>query len=190
MVEFSRSVANLGWLYHVLIAVGFLGLLWLVCRFVPKLRPFTGQLLTLMAILWVGVVFFVISYSFPVRFQTGNTTSATIPRVWFYALVPAIIFAVYSVIRSKDPDPKWGNIKRVAIVGGGLVLSVNLFYIIGYYISSALFLALVMWILGSRKKLELILVPVGWVAFSYVVFARLLHVRLPVGIVFSGLFHY
>jgi hypothetical protein len=172
-----------------MIAVGFLGLLWLLCRFVPKLRPFTGQLLTLAAVLWVGVVFFVISFSFPVRFQTGNTTSATIPRVWFYALVPAFILAVYSVIRGREPDPKWGNIMRVAIILGGLVLSVTVFYMIGYYVSSALFLVLVMWVLGSRKKLELILVPAGWVVFSYVIFAWLLHVRLPVGFVFSGLFN-
>jgi len=168
---------------HFVILAIFLALMWLLIRPFKKLRPFTGQLLVALAILWMGILFYVISYSFPVpRFGGGVTEAGTIPRVWFYALVPSVALVLIPIFRGKDePDPKWGNIKLVGIVLTSLVISIALFQYIGYYISSAIFIVVCMWVLGSRNKIELVAVPVGWVAFSYFIFARLLNVRLPVG---------
>jgi len=163
--------------------------MWVVIRPFKKLHPYTGQLLILAGIFWVGLLFFVISYSFPppAPILRAVTDASTIPRVWFYALVPAVVLTLIPIFRGKDdPDPKWGNVRLVAIVLLALIISIGLFGSLGYYISSALFMITCMWVLGTRKKIELIAVPAGWILFSYFIFARLLNVRLPVGSIFSG----
>ena len=188
LAELGSFLAGLHWLIHFIILAGMLVVIWLAIRPFGKLRPYSGQLMVLGAIFWMGLLFFVISYSFPVpRFGGGVTEAGTIPRVWFYVLVPATLIALIQIIRGKDdPDPKWGNVKLVAIIFATLVISVGLFNIIGYYISSAIFIVVTMWMLGSRSKIELIAVPAGWIIFSYFIFARLLYVRLPVGSIISG----
>ena len=142
------------------------------------------------AISWVGILFYLISFTFPGRSVfTGNMPPAyTIPRVWVYALIPTVILTLIPIIRGKnDPDPKWGNLKMIGIVLTLLVVSVGLFNYIGYYISSAIFIVVLMWLLGSRSKVELITIPIGWVLFTYFVFAQLLNVRLPVGSIITNI---
>ncbi|WP_159438775.1 tripartite tricarboxylate transporter TctB family protein [Alkalispirochaeta americana] len=172
----------------------FLGIVlalgWLLIRPFKKLRPYTGQILVLASILWIGLLFYVITFSFPVpRFSGVATTGATVPRFWFYVLIPVSFLAFIPMLKGEEvPDKDRGNLWRLGIVFGVLVLSLVSFRYIGYYLSSAIFLVVVMWVLDSRNKIELIAVPVCWVIFSYFFFARLLYVRLPVGALFTGLF--
>ena len=179
----GETFVGIGWPIHFLILAGVLALFGVIFYFSDETRPFLGQLLIAIAILWIGTVFFFITFTFPVpRFGSTSTTAASIPRVWYMALVPTVILVILTTIFGKEePDPKWGNIKLVGIAIGALAVSISLFGIIGYYISSAIFIVFMMWMLGSRKPLELTLMPIGWVAFSYFIFARVLNVRLPIG---------
>ena len=189
MATLGGFFATLWWPLHFLILAVLLGLIWLLIRPFKRLHPFTGQLLVLMGVFWVGLLFYIISFSFPAPspILRAVTDASTIPRVWFFALVPVVVLTLIPILRGKeDPDPKWGNVRLVAIVLAALVISISLFGILGYYVSSALFMITIMWVLGSRNKVELIAVPAGWILFSYFVFARLLHVRLPIGRIFAG----
>jgi hypothetical protein len=140
----------------------------------------------------MGLLFFLISFSFPlpVGLMASNTNASTIPRVWFYALIPSTVLALFPIFTGKEtPDAKWGgNVKNVGIILSVLIISVFMFQFIGYYAGSALFVVITLWVLGIRNKIQLITLPLGWIAFSYIVFARILHVRLPVGMIFSGIF--
>ncbi|MCL2410744.1 MAG: tripartite tricarboxylate transporter substrate-binding protein [Treponema sp.] len=180
-------------LFQILLFAVFMGLVFAVIRLFKKLKPYTGQLLVLAGIFWIGLLSFIISFSFPPPsgLMASNTDASTIPRVWFYALIPSMVFALIPIFSGKEtPHEKWGGgLKNVWIILAALVVSVILFQFIGYYISSALFVVITLWILGVRKKIQLIALPLGWVAFSYIVFARVLFVRLPVGSIFSGLFY-
>ena len=53
--------------------------------------------------------------------------------------------------------------------------------IIGYFLSSFLFLAVMMHILSYGKKSVIYVVSGGWVVFSYLVFYKLLYIQLPLG---------
>ena len=182
MADFGRLLAGLGWYWHFVILAVALALIWGLLRFIPRLRPYTGQLLVLFAIFWMGLLFYLISYSFPRGFLTGPVGAWTIPRVWFFALIPVSILTLIQIVRGKDdPDPKWGNVRLVAIILATLIITSGVIPYIGYYISSVIFIVITMWMLGSRSKIELIAVPVGWVLFSYFIFAELLGVRLPIG---------
>jgi len=167
-------------------------LIFVVVRFTKKLRPYMGQILILATVFGIGILFFIITYSFPhPSGVTDSTTDAsTIPRVWFYALIPSIALALIPIFTGKEtPDAKWGaGLKNVGIILAILIISVSLFQFIGYYISSALFVVVALWVLGVRNKIQLITLPLGWILFSYLVFAKVLYVRLPVGSIFSGLF--
>jgi len=193
MVEFGKFIAGLNPLIQFLMLAVFIGLVFAATRPFQKLRPYTGQILLFAGVFWVGALFFIMSFSFPVPtgLMASNTNSSTIPHVWFYVLIPSTIFALIPVFTGKEtPDVKWGGgLKNVGIILGALIASVILFQFIGYYISSALFIAVTLWVLGIRNKIQLIALPLGWVVFSYVVFARILFVRLPVGSIFSGLYY-
>ena len=41
--------------------------------------------------------------------------------------------------------------------------------------------------MGEKNKLQLILTPIVWCAFTFFVFNKLLYIRLPVGTLFEGL---
>jgi hypothetical protein len=189
LAQVGRFFAGHGLLMQLVFLVIVLALVWLVIRPFKKLRPYTGQLLVLASIVWIGSLFYVITFSFPVpRFTAVATTAATIPRFWFYVLIPVTLLALIPILKGEEvPDPKWGSAQRVGIVFGVLMISLASFGFFGYYLSSAVFLVVVMWVLGSRNKIELIAVPVCWVVFSHFFFARLLFVRLPVGRLFAGL---
>ena len=65
----------------------------------------------------------------------------------------------------------------------GLIVALILFSIafkpLGFYLSAALFIPAVAWMLGYRRKLIIALTTAGLLAFVYVVFVQLLAVRLP-----------
>ncbi|TVR69554.1 MAG: hypothetical protein EA427_08030 [Spirochaetaceae bacterium] len=189
LAQISRFFAGQGLLMQLLFLGIILALGWLLIRPFRKLRPYTGQILVLVAILWIGLLFYIITFSFPVpRFSGVATTGATVPRFWFYVLIPVTLLAFIPMLKGEEvPDRKRGSLRRVGIVMGALVLSLFAFRYIGYYLSSAIFLVVIMWVLDSRNKIELVAVPVCWVIFSYFFFARLLYVRLPVGMLFAGL---
>ena len=187
MAEIGRFFSGQGLLMQLVYLGVALALGWVLLRPFKKLHPYTGQVLVIIGILWVGILFFFITYAFRIpRFANVVTTGATIPRFWFYVLIPVSFLAFIPMLKGEEiPDEKRGNLQRLGLVFATLVISLLLFRSIGYYISSALFLVVVMWLLDSRSKIDLIAVPVGWVIFSYFFFNRLLYVRLPIGSLIS-----
>ena len=64
------------------------------------------------------------------------------------------------------------------------MLYLILMNILGYYSATALFIAGVMFLLGCRDKKTLILIPLGFDLFVFLVFARILAINFPKGILF------
>ena len=66
---------------------------------------------------------------------------------------------------------------------GGMVFALILFAIafepLGFYLSAAVFIPAVAWMLGYRRPIVIGLTTAGLLAFVYVVFVQLLSVRLP-----------
>jgi len=91
----------------------------------------------------------------------------------------AILF--FAVRGRTDKDPEAGRIGFVLL---GIVCMVAYYFaiqILGYFLSSVIFLAVMMYMLSCRKPLLIGLVSTGWVAFSYLVFYKLLYIQLPLG---------
>lgn len=177
----------------VWLLVGFLVimvLLGVLYTMIPRLKPFRGQLLVISGLCLFTLLLFLMTFAFKVRpKQMINTTAATVPRIWAALMAPVAVMIVVSIFNATNkPDAPFGNWKLAVGIGVAAIASVFLFEFIGYYLSSALFLVLMMWLLRERNVIRLIALPVGWCVFTYFVFDRLLFMGLPVGSLFTALF--
>lgn len=186
MKAFAKSIEALpAWVILLAFLAIMVGLFF-VYRAGKKTRPYAGQLLVLSGICLIALLFYILTFGFKVSKLATGATAATMPRVWCIALIPVAALCAYSIFRSKKADEPFGRWKLVFIVIIAVFLSVFLYQYIGYYLSSALFILLLM-LLEERKPLPLVAVPVCWMLFSYFVFAKFLFISLPKGQLFSWL---
>lgn len=139
----------------------------------------------------ITLLFFILTYSLRVSKMAAQSgaTPRTLPRLWALLMLLASIGA-YIAILKKDNKPDKGFDRWIfaLLVGLGSIVSVLLFQWIGYYLSSAIFIVVVMVAMGEKSKLQLILTPIIWCVFTYFVFNKLLFISLPVGSLFKGIF--
>ena len=157
---------------------------------IPKTKPVKAQLLCVVGMDLVTLLFYLLTFSLRVSKMAAESgaTPRTLPRLWAFLMVLASAGA-YAAILRKDNKPDKGFDRGVfaLLVGLGSIVSVLLFQWIGYYLSSAIFIVTVMIAMEEKNKLQLILTPIVWCAFTYFVFNKLLYIRLPVGTLFEGL---
>lgn len=183
---FLTDINSLWLLAGFVVIMLLLGLLY---SKVPKLRPFRGQLLVISGLCLFTLLLFLMTFDFKVRKTMENTTAATVPRIWAALMVPVAIMVVTSIFNATNkPDAPFGNWKLAVGIGIAAFASVFLFEYIGYYLSSALFLVLMMWALRERNVLRLVILPVAWCVFTYFVFDKLLYMGLPMGSLFTAIF--
>lgn len=155
----------------VLIGIGF-------CIHRSEKKKYLGNILLPSSLIALSIVFLAITFSFPEE-EAGP---AVIPHLWIFwtiLLCSGILFQVYR--GTIDPDPKSGRIGFLLLLIVILIAYYLAMETIGYFLSSFLFLVVLMHILSYRRKLIIYLVSTGWVLFSYVVFYKLLFIQLPLG---------
>lgn len=158
---------------------------------VPKMKPYRGQLLVISGFCLFTLLFFLMSFDFKVNkmMRNAGTTASTIPRTWVILMVPCAIMVFVNIFSATNkPDEPFEKWQLALGIGVAALASVFLFEYIGYYLSSVLFLLLMMWLMRERKVLTLVLVPLIWCIFVYFVFDKLLYMGLPTGTLFKGLF--
>lgn len=188
--EFATFVSKMNPLYLMLVTAAVLVVLGMILHQIKRLDPYKGQILVLCALLWVALVFTVITFSF----HEGKgalataTKASTMPRLWAGLMVPVAVLILAPIWKGQvKPDEKFGNWKLPLIVLCLVVACVAAFKYIGYYISSGLMILGIMILLKQKNKAVLIGLPLAWIAFTYGVFAKLLFIPLPVGRIFEGL---
>ncbi|MBQ7519569.1 MAG: tripartite tricarboxylate transporter TctB family protein [Clostridia bacterium] len=191
MTAFSTWLSKLsyGWVLGG-IAVVLIGFYFLF-NAIPRTRHVKAQLLCVVGMDLITLLFFILTYSLRVSKMAAQSgaTPRTLPRLWALLMLLASIGA-YVAILKKDNKPDKGFDRWIfaLLVGLGSIVSVLLFQWIGYYLSSAIFIVVVMVAMGEKSKLQLILTPIIWCVFTYFVFNKLLFISLPVGSLFKGIF--
>lgn len=191
MTAFSTWLSKLsyGWILGG-IAVVLIGFYFLF-NAIPRTKHVKAQLLCVVGMDLITLLFFILTYSLRVSKMAAQSgaTPRTLPRLWALLMLLASIGA-YVAILKKDNKPDKGFDRWVfaLLVGLGSIVSVLLFQWIGYYLSSAIFIVVVMVAMGEKNKLQLILTPIIWCVFTYFVFNKLLFISLPVGSLFRGIF--
>lgn len=182
MAELAKALSQLSLIWIAVIYFVAMALLWLLFRSMKKTRPFLGQLMVISGICLVALIFFILTFDLKVRKQDIYVTAATMPRVWIAALVPVAILTYVSILNgTSEPDKPFGRWQIVLTVAVAVFASVFLFDYIGYYLSTAIFLVLMMVTMRERSWIRLVLVPLGWCLFTFFVFDKLLFISLPHG---------
>ena len=180
--------ADINFIWTLLIFVLLMVLFGVIYTVIPRLKPFRGQLLVITFLSLFTLLLFLCTFSFKVKGIMKYTTAATMPRTWCALMVPVIILVFVSILNgSAKPDEPFGRWQLALGIGLLVFASVFLFEYIGYYLSSAIFLVLMMFLMRGRKPIRLILVPICWCLFTYFVFDKLLYITLPTGTLFAGL---
>ena len=73
----------------------------------------------------------------------------------------------------------WNVVSNPLIVFGATVLYLVLFHFINFFVATAVFVPLIMWIFRERKVLNMLLVTVGLELFVWLMFVKLLNVYFP-----------
>lgn len=189
MAAFAKALASVNVLWILLGYAVVMALLYVMFRKSKRIRPYAGQMMVVSGICLIAVLFFILTFSFKVSKMATGATASSMPRTWCTVLLLVSILTVESILSgSSDPDEPFGKWRFVFGVAAAVFLSVFLFSYIGYYLSSALFIVLLMWFMKERNVVKLIIVPTSWVVFTYLVFARLLYISLPKGLLFKALF--
>ena len=191
MADFSKWLTNLSYWW---ILLGFLVImtgLYFLFGIWQKTKRVRVQLLCLCGMDLVTLLFYLLTFNLRVSklAAEAGATPRTMPRLWALLMTLASIGAFFAIIKDDNKeDEKFNKWAFALLVGVGSIFSVILFQYIGYYLSSAIFIFVVMIAMGERNKLQLILVPVIWCVFTYFVFYRMLYIKLPFGSLFEALF--
>ena len=191
MANFSKWLTNLSYWW---ILLGFLAIMtgfYFLFGIWQKTKRVRVQLLCLCGMDLVTLLFYLLTFNLRVSklAAEAGATPRTMPRLWALLMTLASIGAFFASIKDDNKeDEKFNKWAFALLVGVGSIFSVILFQYIGYYLSSAIFIFVVMIAMGERNKLQLILVPVIWCVFTYFVFYRMLYIKLPFGSIFEALF--
>ena len=156
----------------------------------PRTKRVRIQLLCLCGMNLVTLLFYLLTFNLRVSklAAEAGATPRTMPRLWALLMALASIGAFFAIIKSENKeDEKFNRWIFALLVGVGSIFSVIMFQYIGYYLSSAIFIFVVMIAMEERNITQLILVPVIWCLFTYYVFFRMLYIKLPFGSLFNWL---
>jgi len=141
-------------------------------------KEYFGEILVPSSLIAFSMVFLAITFSFP----TEEAGPAAVPLLWIFWTIVLCAAILWQVLRGQaKPDPEPGRLGFLLLVTVVLIGYYFAIQTIGYFLSSFLFLVLLMHILAFKKKLIIYVVAVCWVVFSYAVFYRLLYIQLPLG---------
>jgi hypothetical protein len=127
-----------------------------------------------------SLLLWAVTFSFPGE-EAGP---ALVPRLWiFWSVLLSGALLLFCFTGTSDKDPKSGRLGFLALGVGLTIVYYFCIGILGYFISSFIFLAVLMYMLSYRKPVVVILVCCGWVLFSYLVFYKLLYIQLPLGFI-------
>ena len=135
--------------------------------------------------------------------QTGNIKTAKnaavqpFPRIMIVgmAVFTAILLiqSVYKLLRMKDDDPlaqkaeSMNFIKDKGVLAALFVIALCALYVwgfrsLGYVFVSMILSGIVMWLIGVRKPVQLVLIAVLVPLGMWLVFYKLLQVNIPMGV--------
>ena len=190
MESFSKWLTNLSYWWILLGCLAIMTGLFFLFGIWPRTKRVRVQLLCLCGMDFVTLLFYLLTFNLRVSklAAEAGATPRTMPRLWALLMALASIGAFFAILKTDNKeDEKFNRWVFALLVGVGSIFSVIMFQYIGYYLSSAIFIFVVMIAMGERNKLQLILVPVIWCLFTYFVFYKMLYIKLPFGTLFSWL---
>lgn len=190
MEAFSKWLTDLSYWWVLLSFVVILTGLFFLFNSFQRTKKVKFQLLVLSMMDLVTLLFFLLTFNLRISklAASSGATPRTMPRLWAFLMLVISVGAFFVIIKKgAKEDPKFDKWVFALLVAVGSIFSVFMFKYIGYYLSSAVFILVVMIAMGEKNKLQLILTPILWCVFTYFVFYKMLFIKLPFGTLFSYL---
>ena len=146
---------------------------------VPKHRSRAGDILTAVALAFIGAMSIVMSRAY-VLDRESTFSAATVPRIWAALLLGLSCCLVLSILLSGDRGPSAKPFpSRVLGLLVVTLLYVLMLPLLGYVITTLVYLLIVGPLMLYRRFKVLLPVACIWVGFVYAIFYRILHVPVP-----------
>lgn len=152
-----------------------------------KKSPYKGQILVLLFLVYLSLIFFLLSLAFPVK---GQVSAGVTPRLWIVGVLLCTLYLAARIKRSKekhDPGVPGSHLRMVFMFILLCVGYLAIIDLVGFFPASLLFLLIGMRLLSYTHPVGLIALSLGWIIFLYVVFYSLLSVPFPEGLLLSYL---
>ncbi len=145
----------------------------------------TISILTFSGVL--AICFYYIASFFPAPRAGLFVGAATVPKVWSLFLLTVSIIGLFLYYQNSQNEvtKKGDNVKQVIFLAFLILIYISLISLIGFFISTGLFLICSMLIMHYKKYLSLILITSLVLLFMYLLFIKILMVPLPIGYIFQ-----
>jgi len=144
-----------------------------------------GRVVMIGFFLVVSVIFLVQSLHFPNGSAVGP---AAVPRLWILMLIPLNLLLLLKTFRHHSEIAASGpRMDIVMTFVGFLVAYLLVMQILGYFLSTFIFILTGLYYLGYRNTKNAVIIASVWILFSYIIFYKTLYVPLPLGKLFRGL---
>lgn len=148
-------------------------------------RDRAGQITLALSLLELGLLFIWMALDLEVS-PFLDSDPRLVPIFWAGALG---LFAAYQLIRifrmETGADPRTGRIDKVLLTVAVVGACIYAIEFVGFYLASGAMIVLMLLLLGVRNPKPIVIMPVGWALFSWLVFGKLLMLGLPAGKLFS-----
>ena len=150
-------------------------------------KDYTGRIVVPVIFMELAVFFGILALGFPAK--GDEVGPAVVPGLWIIGILGlSIVLLVRALTNHDEPDPPWGKVSSVVIYIIMIILYLFFMQLIGYFLSTAIFLITGMYYLTYRNWKVMISMSVGWILFSYFAFYKLLYVPLPQGLLIERIF--
>jgi len=150
-------------------------------------RRYIGRILIPVFFIELALLFGILALSFPDR--GDEVGPGVVPFLWIIGILGLSIFLlIRGLLGSEEEDPAWGSVLNVSLFIAMTILYLIFMQLIGYMISTFIYLVIGMYYLKYRNWKVMVAMATGWILFSYFAFYRLLYVPLPKGKLIEWIF--
>ncbi|MCL2578645.1 MAG: tripartite tricarboxylate transporter TctB family protein [Oscillospiraceae bacterium] len=147
-----------------------------------------GEVLISAVLIVVSVILYIMAGDIGGSINPADVGPAAFPRLMLAAVIVLSIVQIALSLKKRQKAIAEGKPGRKVVIANGTALfstiGLMLVYglvmpVVGFYISTAVFILAVMILMGNRKWLPLVAVPIGFNIFIHLVFTMFLGVSLP-----------
>ena len=144
-----------------------------------RMRPYLGNILLPACLIVLSLVFWLLTFDFP----EDVAGAAVIPRLYIFLILVLSGIILLQIFRGKERAVP--RLERKGFLFLTMAVLIAYFLVMpwmGYFLSTFLFIVVMMHMLSYKKKGRIWLIAGGWVIFSYFLFYKLLYIQLPLGV--------
>ncbi|MCK5154503.1 MAG: tripartite tricarboxylate transporter TctB family protein [Spirochaetales bacterium] len=173
------------WVLLAVLAAILTGITLIVLK--SSKKRYAGRIIIPVFFIELALLFGILALGFPDR--GDEVGPGVVPILWIIGILGlGIILLLRGLLKHEEEDPTWGRTDKVAVFIVMTIIYLIIMQLIGYNLSTIIYLILGMYYLSYRDWKVMISLTAGWILFSYFAFYRLLYVPLPRGLLIEWIF--